>query len=564
MRFLFSTFILLSFVTQLATAQNVIPSPVKLKILKGEAMVRKVDRKVDSLSLLPNEGYTIVTAGKKIKVRAKTEQGMVWAMQTLAQLTDSLGRTPAVEILDFPTTPIRGFMHDTGRNFIDIDLIKSHIDLLSAHKLNMFQWHLVDNPGWRIECRAYPELNDGKFQTRDFGKYYTYAQINDVITYARKRGVMVVPEIDIPGHSAYFKRTFGFEMASEKGMEVLKKCFAEFFANVSAADCPYMHIGSDEVYVENPEQFMRFAQNMVTSAGRQAVVWDPGLPADSTTIGQRWNTAAKANDDIRTGKFWDSSMGYLNYYDPIYFVRHIYHHKIPAGALGAELCLWNDVRVADKSKIAIHSGMLPGMLAFAELTWGGAPMDDFGAFEKRMMRHSAVNLKGEPFHYAPSNDIVWDIKIGDTVLNVVGGAVDLEILTLKYGLPLSDTAFAYAVTTIDAPCDTIVKVWIGFEVAARSNRASGGIPSDGCWENGGTITLNGAPIAPPKWNEPAKYGYNFNTWYTPENEIPYTDEQFYWLRKPTEICLKKGENRIEMTVWRKFAAQRWNFAFVIL
>ena len=103
-------------------------------------------------------------------------------------------------------------MHDVGRNYQDMAMLKRFLDVMALYKMNVFHFHLTDNPGYRIECRIHPELNASANYTRSPGKFYSYAEINDFISYAKQRGIMVLPEIDIPGHSEYFKRAFGVEM----------------------------------------------------------------------------------------------------------------------------------------------------------------------------------------------------------------------------------------------------------------------------------------------------------------------------------------------------------------
>ena len=241
---------------QYLSAQNLIPAPKEIKYLSDKVVrLKSTDSKVIPSDGIPNEQYTLKTKGGKAIIIAQSEQAAVWGAATLRQLTNEEGYVPEVEITDYPAFPIRGFIHDTGRNFREVELLKRDIDLMSAYKLNVFHWHLTDNPAWRIECKVYPQLNDAKYQTkgRDEGRFYSYDEIRDVIAYAKQRGIMIIPEIDMPGHSKYFKTTFGFEMATEQGMAVLKKCLNEFFAEIPKEDCPYIHIGSDEVKVADPE-----------------------------------------------------------------------------------------------------------------------------------------------------------------------------------------------------------------------------------------------------------------------------------------------------------------------
>ena len=235
------------------TAQPaLIPYPQQLETT-GRYLVPLLNVKVriDTTLSLPAEGYILETYRKGAKITARDEQGAIWARQTLRQLTDERGLVPSVRIVDWPAFAWRGFMHDTGRNFIPVEELKRQIRLLSQYKINLFHWHLTDYPAWRIESRRFPQLNDPQYQRpgRDEGKFYTYGEIRDVIDYARKHGILVVPEIDMPGHSTYFNSTFGFGMADPRGMRILEEALNEFFTEIPVSEAPYIHIGSDEVHI---------------------------------------------------------------------------------------------------------------------------------------------------------------------------------------------------------------------------------------------------------------------------------------------------------------------------
>ena len=145
------------------SAQEVIPTPVEISVKSEKNVkIRKIDAATDTGLNLPDEGYTLDIQGNTAILRSKTEQGLVWARATLEQLKDADGKVPQVKILDYPAFPIRGFMHDTGRNFRPVEMLKKEIELFSSYKLNVFHWHLTDNPAWRIESRCYPQLNDPK------------------------------------------------------------------------------------------------------------------------------------------------------------------------------------------------------------------------------------------------------------------------------------------------------------------------------------------------------------------------------------------------------------------
>ena len=514
-----------------------------------------------------------------------------WALQSLEQLKDADGKIPDIEIHDWPSYPFRAFMHDTGRNYQTVEMLKETLNLMGFYKLNYFHWHLTDHPAWRIECKAYPQLNDPQYQRqgRDEGKFYTYDEIREVIAYANEKGITVIPEIDMPGHSTYFNNTFGVSMDSEEGKKILETCLQEFFDEIPAESCPYFHIGSDEIHIADPQGFMRWAENIVARNGRQAIAWAPGLPTSENTIRQIWNEAEGSNAAVakKPGKYLDSFVGYLNYYDPMVFTNRIFLHTAAAQSvpdttksLGGILCLWNDVRVDDKENIALHNGMINGMMAFSERFWNGGnageitnenlpsgPYTIAGSrlanFEKKMKVHRDCFHKGKMLWVANS-EMEWQVNIDHKVAHAAfGGAIDLDAFCKQYGIKTTDTAFAKAQATIIAEDDMDIQAWIGFDTPARSNRNGYGIGEQGHWEGGSQCFVNGEEILPAnQWQEAGKYNYHFNTWMRPEEEEPYTDEQLYWMREPAQIHLKKGENLIEILAPKTYQGLRWSFAFI--
>lgn len=585
----------------IASAQNLIPAPKEIKYLSEEVVkLKSVKTKVSPTDGAPSEQYTLKIKGGKAVIIAQSKQAESWGMATLRQLTDKDGYVPEVEITDYPAFPIRGFMHDTGRNFREVELLKRDIDLMAAYKLNVFHWHLTDNPAWRIECKGYPQLNDAQYQTkgRDEGKFYSYDEIRDVIAYAKERGIMIIPEIDMPGHSKYFRTTFGFEMATEQGMAVLEKCLKEFFAEIPREDCPYIHIGSDEVKVQDPEGFMRFCEELVKEAGRTPIAWDPGLPPSEGTIGQIWYASIGETLDKEPypRKYIDSYMGYLNNSCPIINTsRYFLHHACTLNeankdlAQGGILCLWNDVNVDDMTKLLPHNGMPEGLLAFAERFWvGGDGYDlqnedlipephnkghqDLAEFEKRLAFHRDNMLEGYDVRWVANASQPWQVTIpapkGTPIQQMQwtkawGGVIDLHAICKVNGVTPENEMDAWLKTEIYVPRDTVITAMVGFESPSRANRISNGIGKQGRWEANGRLIVNGIDIYPAKeWNEPEKYGYRYNTWHKPENEEPYTDEQLFWMREPARIPLKAGWNTIMLYAPRLFAINNWVAAFI--
>lgn len=573
---------------------NLIPQPREI-IKKSECWVKpkKISAEIirDTYPEHLKEAYWIDISKKVISIKAYSETGIVWAERTLQQLINDKGLYPEIKIFDYPEFDIRGFMYDCGRNFIEIELIKKYIDLISRYKLNVFHWHLTDKPAWRIECKVYPELNDPKYQRigRDEGEFYTYDEIRHIISYAKERGVMIIPEIDMPGHSDFFDATFGCSMNSRKGMEILEKCLLEFFNEIPVTDVPYLHIGSDEIHIDNPKEFMSWAETFVRNNGRKTIVWYPGLEGDEQTLYQVWNDGSNDNEEKRQNKkILDSSMGYLNYTDPIMFTNKMFlhtpcytGHRSNAG-IGGILCLWNDVRVTDNSKIALHSGMMGGVLPYAERFWnGGKPvnshpeilpvdnpeiMEKLEKFQNKMIYHKDHYLKDELSYWQPNRPSLWNVELYDKDHNLIGNtkaygdAVDLEALCNYHGF--MDVTEAKATHIINSDKETICNAKIGFDAAARSNRISDGIALQGKWENYGNVKVNGEIILPPVWEQPGLYKYHYNTWAKPEEELPYTDEQLYWTRKTVRIKLNKGENIIELSTKKHFTGQKFQFAFL--
>lgn len=574
---------------------NLIPQPRHVELLsRRDVTPRQAEPEVrmDAPAEWNPERYTLTITPKRIEIRARGEQGVIWARRTLEQLRREDGSYPHVTIDDEPEFPLRGFLYDDGRNFAGVERIKGYIDLMSAYKLNLFQWHLTDKPAWRIECRCHPRLNDGRFQRpgRDQGCYYTYDQIREVVAYARERGVQVLPEIDMPGHSDFFQTAFGFSMDSPRGRAVLEECLEEFFAEVPAELCPMIHIGSDEVRIGDPEGFMAWAQGVVRRAGRTVFAWDPGLPAEPNTIRQFWREGTVAPVEYPVGvPFVDSGMGYLNNYDPLLLPAKMFFHT-PCGsgeanddARGGIVCLWNDVRVADKSLTALHSGLAGGIMTFAERFWSGGtttdtwqgtllpapdsePMRRFEAFQRRMADHKRRFLAEELSYWEPIHAPEWQVEIeADTLhrtFTAWGDVLDLDALCRLHGIPDRLAVRCTVTRTLMADEECTRRFKIGFEAPARSNRCSDGIAPAGCWPNEGRIEVNGREVAPPAWQEPATYCYHYPTWARLEEELPYTNEQLYWMREPVAVALRKGANTVRISLRRHFSGQHFQLAFV--
>ena len=182
--------------------------------VKGAAIRLVLDKKV-----VGDEAYTLTVDGKRgVTIAASTPCGVFYGIQTLRKSlpvvkTDKV-ELPAVVINDAPAFGHRGMMLDCSRHFFSVDFVKKFIDLIAMHNMNRFHWHLTDDQGWRIEIKKYPKLATigskragtvvGSNSTIDdgveYGAYYTQEEAREIVEYARKRYITVIPEIDMPGH----------------------------------------------------------------------------------------------------------------------------------------------------------------------------------------------------------------------------------------------------------------------------------------------------------------------------------------------------------------------------
>lgn len=292
----------------------------------GKVNVRLVER-IDQAVVNQEEAYNLTVSQEEISIEAVTEKGVYWAVQTLRQLTDRSTREvriPCCEIIDWPAFGIRGFMHDTGRSYISLEEIKREIEILSLYKINTFHWHLTENQARRLESKIYPQLTSPENMTRYPGCCYTQEQVREFLDFCHRHQVLVIPEIDMPGHSAAFTRTFGCDMQSPKGKGIMKELLAE--ACDLFAEEPYFHIGTDEVHFTDPD-FVPEMVALVRSKGKKAVSWSPGCEyaPGEIDIAQIWSYMGKAKPGIPS---IDSRFRYANHFDLFGDIVAVYNSRI--------------------------------------------------------------------------------------------------------------------------------------------------------------------------------------------------------------------------------------------
>jgi hexosaminidase len=191
------------------------------EVLNGESQFQAIRLGVDSVLNHGPEMYQLKVTGTNILINARDVKGIVHGIQTFLQLLPLEHKTirvPPLEIVDYPRFSYRGMHLDVVRHFFPVSYIKKYIDYLTFHKFNSFHWHLTDDQGWRIEMLTYKKLNEvgswrsatlighfrdtpAHYDSTRYGGYYTRAEIGEIIEYAAVRGIDIIPEIDIPGHS---------------------------------------------------------------------------------------------------------------------------------------------------------------------------------------------------------------------------------------------------------------------------------------------------------------------------------------------------------------------------
>ena len=541
---------------------------------------------IDEARLNRDEAYRLSVSNKRIKIEAVTEQGVYWAMQTLRQLERKKGKRSSVagcEIVDWPAFRIRGFMQDVGRSYISMEELKREIEILSRFKINVFHWHLTENQAWRLESKIFPMLNDSVNTIRMPGKYYTLEEARDLVDFCKKHQVLLIPEIDMPGHSAAFVRAFRHDMQSPEGMKILKLLLDEV---CETFDVPYLHIGTDEVEFTNPH-FVPEIVAYVRSKGKKVISWNPGWHYKPGEIDMThlWSYRGKAQPGIPA---IDSKFHYLNHFDVFGDIVALYNSRIYDQAEGSEdiagtiLALWHDRLIDNEWNLVIENGLYPNVLAIAERAWRGGgteyfdglgtilPPEDteafkeFADFEKRMLWHKEHTFKGYPFAYVKQTNVKWNItdafpnggdmdkvfppeqELKDTyhyngntygVRQAIGAGIYLrhvwgDMVPAFYADP-KENHTAYAYTWVYSPKDQEVGLWAEFQNYSRSEMDLAPLPDK--WDyKGSRIWINDREILPPVWTATHK---------VKSYEVPLGNENCVG-RVPLAVHLNKGWNKV--------------------
>ena len=378
-----------------------------------------------------DEGYTLDVSASGAKLTAPNALGVIHGLQTFLQLVEV---TPggfvasAVHIEDSPRFPWRGLTIDVSRHFISVATLKRNIDGMAAVKMNVLHLHLSDDQGFRIASSQFPKL----VEMGSDGQYFTKAEIRDLIDYASDRGVRVVPEFDMPGHStAWFvgypelasgpgpyqiERRWGiFDPVMDPSREPTYEFLDKFIGEMSELfPDHYFHIGGDEVngkqWDANPKirEFMRVhnlknnqelqeyftlrVQKIVSKHHKIMVGWDeilaPGMPKDSVI--QSWrgqdSLAAAAKQGysgiLSSGYYLDAMAPAKKYYsvDPMSDADATLDADQQKRILGGEACMWAEFITDDN----IDSRIWPRAAAISERLWSASQVQDVNSMYIRL------------------------------------------------------------------------------------------------------------------------------------------------------------------------------------
>jgi hexosaminidase len=413
-------------------------------------------------SYLLNESYTISVNKKGINIAAASEAGLFYAIQTLIQLTEqNPDKLPFIEIEDSPRFAYRGIHLDVSRHFFSLDFLKKQIDMMAHYKLNYFHWHLTDGPGWRIEIKQYPELTNiaawrthslwkewwasGRKYTNEsdpnaYGGYYTQEEARELVEYAAKRHITIIPEIEMPGHSEEVLAVYPhlactgkpytsseFCIGNEETFVFLENILDEILDIFSSA---YIHIGGDEASKEHWKKcpkcqerikkenlkdeaelqsyLIKRIETYLHSKGRELIGWDEILEGglEKSAIVMNWRDEKIGIEAAQSGHKVIMTPGKYTYFNSYQSspekepealggflpLENVYAYNPVPDSLsanetdkiwGVQACLWTEyVPTEEHAEYMLY----PRMLALAEVAWTNPDNKSWESFNYRVNR----------------------------------------------------------------------------------------------------------------------------------------------------------------------------------
>lgn len=448
---------------------------------------------IDTLVNRKDEGYELSVSNDTVTIAGAGRRGLMHGIQSFLQLVEtSAARAsnaqgsvsiPCFVIKDEPRFKWRGVHLDVARHFQPVSFIKKYLDVLALYKFNTFHWHLTDDQGWRIEIKKYPKLTEiGGYRAETmgdstpYGGFYTQDEIREVVAYASRLGITVVPEIEMPGHAlaalaAYpeYSCTGGpHTVATTWGIFPDVYCPGKestfvFLQNILSETLElfpstYIHIGGDEVpkdrwnecsYCQNRMKegglkdahelqtyFITRIEKFLNAKGRRIIGWDEilegGLAPNATVMSWRGTEggieAAKAGHDVVMTPY---SHCYFDYYqgmngepkaiggftpiEKVYMFEPVPEELTPEESkfvLGAQANLWTEYISASDH---VEYMLLPRLLALSEVLWSPASQRSYDDFERRLlMQYDVLARRGYNYRVPTPFGLERDMEMQDS------------------------------------------------------------------------------------------------------------------------------------------------------
>lgn len=388
-----------------------------------------------------DESYQLIITSNKITINATSDLGALHGLETLLQLLQNNSTAyyfPVVEITDSPRFTWRGLMIDAARHFQPVDVIKRNLDAMASMKMNVFHWHLADDQGWRIELKNHPKLTE----LASDGNFYTQEEIKNIVKYADERGILVIPEIDVPGHASALLTAYpeiGSKVGEGKIMYEVQRNSGIFNATLDPTNpktyevlssifdevCPlfpgsYFHIGGDEnngkEWNANPaiqkfkkdntlvnnhdlqtyfnmklipilkkynKKLMGWEEIMTENMSKDAIIHAWRGTNEGQEAGGALIKAAKSgyNTVLSNGYYIDLMLSLESHYlnDPLP-KKIILSPEEKARVLGGEAAMWSEL----VTPLNIDSRIWPRTAAIAERLWSDESVTDMNSLRKRL------------------------------------------------------------------------------------------------------------------------------------------------------------------------------------
>jgi hexosaminidase len=419
---------------------------------------------------LREEGYRLDVTPHGVKIEASAVHGIANGTQSLRQLFEASATLPCVSIIDAPRYSWRGLMLDESRHFFGVEQVRKLLDRMAFYKLNRFHWHLTDSPGWRVEIKKYPKLTSVGGRGNHSNKnapvcFYTQDEIREIVEYARVRQIVIIPEIDMPGHAAAANRAypefsgggskrhpdFTFNPGKEGTYDYLSDILKE---TVDLFPGPWLHFGGDETHfgnmqwsslpdvkarmqregystlVEIEHYFNRRMANVIEGLGKTTIGWDEvtgsGITAEQAMV-MWWRHDKQSGLDSALSKGFKVILcpRIPCYFD---FVQHSSHrigrrsrgkhsdlpgiHAFPDDLIGKYSASQRSQimgiqacvwteKIKDVKRLEFM--ILPRMAGLAEAAWTQKAEKDYKDFLERLGSHLTYYKRWGTYYFDPFN-----------------------------------------------------------------------------------------------------------------------------------------------------------------